>query len=76
MHEVLRAETRGTGVRSTLISPASVSTDIWEPIRYHGTGDRPDRSVMLDPSSVGAAVLYAVTQPRVVNIDELRLSRS
>lgn len=76
IHEVLRAETRGTGVRATLVSPASVSTDIWEHIRYHGSDARPDRSQMLDPSAVGAAVLYAVTQPDTVNVDELRLSRS
>jgi NADP-dependent 3-hydroxy acid dehydrogenase YdfG len=76
MHEVLRAETRGTGVRATLISPASVDTDIWEPIQYLGTTDRPDRSSMLDATAVADAVIYAVAQPADVNIDELRLSRS
>jgi len=76
MHEVLRAETRGTGVRATLISPASVDTDIWDPIEYLGTTDRPDRSSMLDATAVAGAVMYAVSQPAAVNIDELRLSRS
>jgi NADP-dependent 3-hydroxy acid dehydrogenase YdfG len=31
---------------------------------------------MMPPEAVASAVLYAVTQPAVVNVDELRLSRS
>ena len=76
IHEVLREETRGTGVRATLISPAAVDTDIWGPIQFIGTDVRPDRSGMLAPDAVGAAVVFAVTQPPEVNVDELRLSRS
>lgn len=76
IHEVLRAETRGSGVRATLISPASVDTDIWDPIQYYGATDKPDRRTMLHRSAVGNAVMFALTQPADVNIDELRLSRS
>ena len=76
MHEVLREETRGTGIRATLISPAAVDTDIWEPIQFVGTDARPDRLGMLDPDAVSAAVMFAVTRPSEVNVDELRLSRS
>ena len=76
IHEVLRAETRGSGIRATLISPAAVDTDIWDPIQYHGSDDKPDRSGMLSPSAVANCVLFAVSQPADVNIDELRLSRS
>jgi NADP-dependent 3-hydroxy acid dehydrogenase YdfG len=76
IHEVLREETRGTGVRSTLVSPAAVDTDIWEPIHYYGSDAKPDRTKMLPGSSVASAVLYALTQPDQVNIDEIRLSRS
>jgi NADP-dependent 3-hydroxy acid dehydrogenase YdfG len=76
VHEVLRAETRGSGIRATLISPAAVDTDIWAPIQYLGTTDQPDRSTMLPATSVAEAVLFAVTQPQSVNIDELRLSRA
>jgi NADP-dependent 3-hydroxy acid dehydrogenase YdfG len=76
MHEVLREETRGSGVRATLVSPAAVDTDIWEPIQYHGSDARPDRSGMLSPDSIGAAVVFAISQPSQVNVDELRLSRA
>jgi NADP-dependent 3-hydroxy acid dehydrogenase YdfG len=76
LHEVLREETRGTGIRTTLISPAAVDTDIWEPIQYPGADAPPDRSGMLAPDAVAAAVLFAVMQPAGVNVDELRLSRS
>jgi NADP-dependent 3-hydroxy acid dehydrogenase YdfG len=31
---------------------------------------------MLDPKAVAESVLFAVSQPQDVNIDELRLSRS
>jgi NADP-dependent 3-hydroxy acid dehydrogenase YdfG len=74
LHEVMRAETRGTGVRATLISPSAVATGIWEDIHYHGSDELPDTSAMLDPDAVASAVLFAVTQPPTVNIDELRLS--
>lgn len=76
IHEVLRAETRGTGIRATLVSPAAVDTDIWDPIQYYGSADEPDRASMLSASSVADAVLFAVSQPPDVNIDELRLSRA
>lgn len=76
MHEVLREETRGSGIRATLVSPAGVDTDIWEPIRFLGVTEPPDRTRMMDPQAVADAVLYAVTQPANVNIDELRLSKA
>ena len=76
LHEVLREETRGTGIRATLVSPAAVATDIWEPVRFLGTDTPPDRSAMLDPRAVSEAVMFAVTQPPDVNVDELRLSRA
>ena len=76
IHEVLRAETRGSGIRATLISPAAVDTDIWDPIQFHESTDKPDRSAMLSPESVAESVLFAVTRPADVNIDELRLSRA
>lgn len=75
MHQVLREELKGSGVRATLVSPAAVDTELWEGLELGG-GEFPDRSEMLDSAAVARAVLYAVEQPSSVNIDELRLSRS
>lgn len=73
LHEVLREELRGTGVRTTLVSPASVDTGIWDAV---GAADRARPDAMLPPSSVAEAVRWAVTRPPDVNVDELRLSRA
>jgi NADP-dependent 3-hydroxy acid dehydrogenase YdfG len=77
MHEVLRAELRGTGVRATLVSPTSVDTTLWENINTEDPelGFTP-KAKMLDTESVARAVLFALTEPAIVNIDELRLSRA
>lgn len=74
MHEVLREELRGTGVRSTLVSPSGVDTPLWETVDE--PGDPRDRSGMLKADSVVSAVMYAIMQPRDVNVYELRLSHS
>jgi len=77
VHEVLRAETRGTGVRATLISPAATDTAIWDNVTITDPVDRPHaKRTMLDADDVVRAVLFAVSQPERVNIDELRLSHS
>ena len=76
LHEVLRLETRGTGVRATLVSPAQVDTPLWDSIDPDNREGFTPRSQMLDADAVAAAVVYAVTQPPSVNVDELRLSRS
>ena len=77
MHEVLRDELRGSGVRATLVSPGPVDTAMWDGIQF-GEVERvaPDRSNMLPADAVAAAVLYAVSQAAGVNVDELRLSHS
>jgi NADP-dependent 3-hydroxy acid dehydrogenase YdfG len=76
LHEVLRAELRGTGVRATLISPGPVDTALWDAVDPDNRPGFTPRASMLDPDAVANAVIYAVTQPADVNIDELRLSRS
>lgn len=76
LHEVLRAELRDTGVRATLVSPGPVDTDLWTAANLDARPGIPPRADMLHPQAVADAVLFAVTQPAAVNIDELRLSHS
>jgi ribitol 2-dehydrogenase len=75
LHEVLREEVRGSGVRATLISPGPVDTHLWDKVNLEKEGFTP-RSGMLDAAAVADAVLFVATRPGSVNIDELRLSHS
>ena len=77
VHEVLRAELKGTGVRTSLISPASTDTEIWNTVTVTDPAGKPHSTrPMLDPDDVVAAVMFALDQPARVNVDELRLSHS
>jgi NADP-dependent 3-hydroxy acid dehydrogenase YdfG len=76
VHEVMREELRGTGVRVSLVSPGPVDTAIWDAIDPdHRPGFTP-RAMMLRPEAVADAVLFVLTRGDETNIDELRLSRS
>ena len=77
IHEVLRAELRGTGVRASLISPAATDTEMWDSVTVTDPVANPhSKRPMLDRGDVVSAVLFALTQPERVNVDELRLSHS
>jgi NADP-dependent 3-hydroxy acid dehydrogenase YdfG len=76
LHEVLREELRGSGVRATLVAPSATDTPIWDPIDPDHTPGLPPRAAMLRPEDVADAVLWAVTRSPHVNVDELRLSRA
>jgi NADP-dependent 3-hydroxy acid dehydrogenase YdfG len=77
VHEVLRAELRGTGVRTTLVSPAATNTEIWNNVTVTDPVTKPhSKRPMLEPDDVVEAVLFALTRPDRVNVDELRLSHS
>lgn len=73
MHEVMRTELKGSGIRATLVSPGSTATSLWDDA---GEGDFPPRSAMLTADAVADAILYAVTRPPETNVDELRLTRA
>ena len=73
LHEVLRVELSRTGVRTTLLSPGPVNTDIWDPIDPDSKPGFTKRSAMLCAEDVAAAALYAVTQPQRVDVTEIRL---
>jgi NADP-dependent 3-hydroxy acid dehydrogenase YdfG len=76
LHETLRMELRGSGLRASLISPGPVDTALWDAIDPDTRPGFTPRHEMLPATAVAAAVRYVVMQPAAVNIDELRLSHS
>lgn len=76
LHDVVRAELRGTGVRATLVSPGPVDTSLWDEIDPDSREGFTPRARMLSPNAVAAAVLFALSQPPEVDIELVRLSRS
>lgn len=75
-HEVLRQELRGSGVRATLVSPSPTDTPIWDPVDPDNREGFPPRALMLRADDVADAVLWSVSRPAHVNVDEVRLSHS
>lgn len=59
----VREELRGSGVRVTLIEPGMVDTPLFEEPPQHA----------LKPADVAHAVLYATSQPRHVDVNEILL---
>jgi NADP-dependent 3-hydroxy acid dehydrogenase YdfG len=76
LHEVLRAELRGSGVRASLISPGPVDTELWDPIDPDRKPGFTPRHEMLSAGEVADVVRWVLLAPATVNVDELRLSRS
>ena len=76
LHEVLSAELRGTGVRTTLVSPGPVDTELWDPIDPDNRTGFTPRAQMLTAAEVAEAIRWALAAPAGVNIGELRLSKS
>lgn len=73
MHEVIRAETSKSGVRTTLVSPGPVDTDIWDDVKPDEKPGFTKRKDMMRAEDVAEAVLFAVTRPARVAITEIRL---
>ncbi|HYK81674.1 MAG TPA: SDR family oxidoreductase [Gemmatimonadales bacterium] len=73
LHEALAAELARTGVRTTLVSPGPVDTDIWDPVDPDARPGFTKRGDMMQAGDVADAVLFAVTQPARVTITEIRL---
>ncbi|MGA1309063.1 MAG: SDR family oxidoreductase [Gemmatimonadaceae bacterium] len=76
LHETLRMETRGSGVRATLVSPAATDTALWDPHDPDAAPHLPSRAEMLRAADVAEAVAWAVTRPPHLDVEEIRLARS
>jgi NADP-dependent 3-hydroxy acid dehydrogenase YdfG len=75
--DALRKEETGNGVRTTVIEPGAVETELQEHIpdeevkrRIEGWVESMDA---LRPEDIAAGVLYAVGQPRHVSVNELMI---
>jgi NAD(P)-dependent dehydrogenase (short-subunit alcohol dehydrogenase family) len=73
LHDALRAEYAGTGIRMTLVSPGPTDTAAWDPVDPDRREDLPDRAGMLRPEDVADVVLFAVTRSARTNIELIRL---
>lgn len=73
LHEVLVEELRGTGIRATWIEPSAVDTPLWDRFTPDQRPDLPSRSAMLTADAVADAVLFAVSQPQRVTVEEVVL---
>jgi NADP-dependent 3-hydroxy acid dehydrogenase YdfG len=73
LHEVIRAETARTRVRTTLVSPGPVDTDLWDEVDPDSKPGFTKRKDMMRAEDVAAAVLFAVTLPERVSITEIRM---
>ena len=76
MHEVLREETRGTGVRTSLVEPGACDTPLWDPIDRDRHPGLPPRDGMLEAGQVAEAILFLVTRPATVQIPLLQIERT
>jgi NAD(P)-dependent dehydrogenase (short-subunit alcohol dehydrogenase family) len=74
MHEVIAVELAETGVRTTLVSPSAVDTDIWNAIDPDATPGFRKRKHMMRPKDVADAVLFAVTREAHMTVTEIRLA--
>lgn len=76
LHEVLREELRGSGVRVSLVSPGPTDTPLWDPLDPDNRPGFTPRAQMLRPEAVAEAIRWVLAQPPAVNVDELRLSHA
>lgn len=76
MHEVITVELARTGVRTTLVSPGPVDTEMWDAVDPDSKPGFTKRRDMMRAEDVAEAVLFAVTRPARVDVTEIRLMPS
>ncbi len=64
MGEAIRADLNDTGIRTTIVAPGMVETPFFD--------DKPSIEA-LQPEDVANAVLFALSQPRHVDVNEILL---
>ncbi len=64
MAQAIRNEMAGTGVRVTLVEPGVVDSPFWEHLQKPETPE-------LQPDDIARAVIYAVSQPPHVDVNEI-----
>jgi len=60
-------------VRTTLVSPGAVDTEIWDPVDPDNRPGFPKRAAMLRREDIAEAVLFVATRPEHVSIPELHI---
>ena len=73
MHEVIRAELAQSGVRTTLISPGPVDTELWDELDPDSKPGFTKRKDMMRAEDIAEAVLFAVTLAPRANVSEIRM---
>ncbi|HET9294701.1 MAG TPA: SDR family oxidoreductase [Gemmatimonadales bacterium] len=73
LHEALVAESQGSGLRFTLVSPGPTDTAAWDPVDPDRRPGFTPRARMLRPADVAEAVTFIATRPPHVHVDWLRL---
>ena len=73
MHEVIKAELAQSGVRTTLISPGPVNTDMWDEVDPDAQPGFTKRKDMMRAEDIAEAVLFAVTRAARVDVTEIRM---
>jgi NADP-dependent 3-hydroxy acid dehydrogenase YdfG len=73
LHEALVAESPGSGLRFTLVSPGPTDTAAWDPVDPDRRPGFTPRARMLRPADVAEAVTFIATRPPHVHVDWLRL---
>ncbi|MGY8776607.1 MAG: SDR family oxidoreductase, partial [Longimicrobiales bacterium] len=76
LHEVLVEETRGTGVRATLVEPAATDTALWDSLDPDTNDGLPNRTDMLAAEDVANVIAFAATRPDGVVLPVLQVERN